>query len=222
MKRQNMDDQSLIEEQCLIISGGDYEDIPPYMHKIKMVIACDRGWEYAKKLGYKPNVVIGDFDSSEAPEDGAEIIRLPERKDDTDTMYAARYALKLGYKKINICCAFGGRLDHTVANIQTAAFLARNGAFVRMMGKDTEAFVFTAADKVIDGRDGYSLSVFALSDSCEGVTICGTKYEVENIGLCDSFPVGVSNLWKDDRAEITVKSGVLMVLMSRLNNGEHI
>lgn len=217
-----MEDQSLIEDQCLIISGGDYEDIPPYMHKIKMVIACDRGWEYAKKMGYRPSVVIGDFDSSKAPEDGVEIIRLPERKDDTDTMYAARHALKLGYKKIILCCAFGGRLDHTLANIQTAAFLARNGAFVRMMGKDTEAFVFTAAEKVIERREGFSLSVFSLSDSCEGVTICGTKYEVESIGLCDSFPVGVSNMWADGAAKITVKNGVLMVLMSRLKPGEHI
>ena len=128
---------------CLIITGGEYAAIPDDIRNADYVIACDRGWQYAQQMGIKPDLIIGDFDSSPRPETDIPILQFPSHKDDTDTMLAAREALKHGYKNIAICCAFGARLDHAMANIQTAAFLVSNGANVRLSGKDTEAWVFT-------------------------------------------------------------------------------
>ena len=204
-----------MERLCLLISGGEYADIPEDMKNADYVIACDRGWQYAQQMGIRPDLIIGDFDSSPRPETDIPILEFSSHKDDTDTMLAAREALKRGFKNIAICCAFGDRLDHTMANIQTAAFLVSGGASVRLSGKDTEAHVFTQGDTVIPKMPGYSLSLFSLSDKCEGVCIKNAEYECNEITLTNSFPLGVSNKWTTGDVNISVKTGILMVLCSK-------
>ena len=207
---------------CVIISGGEYCDLPGELRKSDYVIACDRGWQYAAKMGLRPDWIVGDFDSAPPPETDVPVTRVPTRKDDTDTMLAARRAADLGYRDVALVCAFGGRLDHTLANLQTAAWLVARSTRVRLIGADTDARAFTKGTERFPRRDGYSLSVFALSDRCEGVTVHGTKYECENETLTNGFPLGVSNIWASDTAEISVESGILLVLQSKLTPGEHI
>ena len=135
---------------------------------------------------------------------------------------AARRALEKGFRDIAVCCAFGGRLDHTLANLQTAAWLVSRGARVRLTGTDTDALAFSGGTAEFSRRDGWSLSVFALGGTCEGVRIRGTKFECEDATLSSAFPLGVSNVWAADAAEVGVRSGTLLVLRSRLKKGEHI
>ena len=166
-----------MNDLCIIISGGDFSPLPEDMPEPAFVIACDRGYEYADRLGLRPDLIVGDFDSAGKPETDIPIELLPTRKDDTDTMRAARRAIERGYRNITICCAFGGRLDHTLANIQTAAFMAERGARVRILGTDTDAWVFADGEIALPKQDGRSLSVFAVSDECTGLTVRGTKFE---------------------------------------------
>ena len=207
---------------CMIVSGGDFCPLPEELRAPDCVIACDRGYEHAARLGLAPDRIVGDFDSAPPPETDVPVERLPTRKDDTDTMFAARRALDAGYREIAICCAFGGRLDHTLANLQTAAWLVARGARVRLTGADTDALAFTNGTERFPRRDGWSLSVFALSDACEGVTVRGAKFECENETLTSTFPLGVSNVWTADEAEVSATSGILLVMQSKLKEGEHI
>ena len=203
-----------MNDLCLIITGGEYAIIPDDIRNADYVIACDRGWQYARQMGIKPDLIIGDFDSSPRPETDIPILQFPSHKDDTDTMLAAREALKLGFKNIAICCAFGARLDHTMANIQTASFLVSNGAMVRLSGKETEAYVFTQGVFSIPPMPAHSLSLFSISDQCEGVCIQNAEYECNDITLTNAFPLGVSNKWTSGSVNISVKKGILMVLCS--------
>jgi thiamine pyrophosphokinase len=206
---------------CLIVSGGDFSRPPEEILRAEYIIACDKGYEYAQRLSLAPDLIIGDFDSAPQPSDGR-VERVPSEKDDTDTMLAARRALEGGWRDIAVCCAFGGRLDHTFANIQTGAFIASHGGRARLFGADTEAAVINGGSIRLPRREGWSLSLFALSDRCEGVAISGAKYSGEGFELCPSFPLGVSNVWSAEAAEISVKSGLLLVLQSKLKPGEHI
>ena len=47
-------------------------------------------------------------------------------------------------------------------------------------------------------RAAGKLSVFALSDVCEGVSIRGAKYEVENVCITNAFPIGAGNDFRPD------------------------
>ena len=207
---------TVMEKICLIISGGDYADIPEEIKKASYYIACDRGWQYADKMRITPDLIIGDFDSSPEPEGSVPVMRFPSHKDDTDTMIAARHALSLGFTDIAICCAFGGRLDHTVANIQTAAFLVSNGASVRLYGHDSFAYVFSHGEICLPKMASCSLSLFSLSDRCTGVSVLGSEYEAGDLTLTNSFPLGVSNAWASSEARISVDSGILMILCSKI------
>ncbi len=216
------------KETCFLISGGTYADLPEDLPKEGYVIACDRGWEHARRLGLEPDRIVGDFDSSPRPEGASvPVDTFPSRKDDTDTMLAARLAADMGFTDVVIACSFGGRLDHTVANLQTAAFLAERGMRVRLCGADTDAWVLRgetdpAAELVLPRREGRSLSVFSMTDRCEGVSIRGASYECEEETLTNGFPLGVSNVWAAGEVRISVKSGVLLVIESALQAGEHI
>ena len=79
-------------KRCVII--GAVETDYPYEKLIKdtdFVICADKGWLNAKAHGIKPNMIVGDFDSSPKPEDtDTDIVVLPVVKDDTDTFHIAR------------------------------------------------------------------------------------------------------------------------------------
>lgn len=206
------------ERKCLIISGGEYTPLPDHKEAYSYIIACDKGWQHASRMKLVPDIVIGDFDSSPVPEGRLPIKTYPKEKDDTDTMLAARHALELGYKDITICCAFGGRIDHALGNIQAAAFIVSNGGEAALMGNDTFAYAFNGKKRVFPRLGEYSFSVFALSDKCTGVSILGSLYDCEDTDFTNCFPLGVSNGWKNDTIEICAGSGILLVVESRLRS----
>ena len=137
-------------------------------------------------------------------------------KDDTDTVSALRYALSRDFAEITLVCALGGRLDHTLANLQAAVFAARQGAALRILGADTEIQTLRAGTLRIPRREGWSLSVFAAEDHCRSVSISGAKYELHDAELTNDFPLGVSNEWAASDAEISLREGTLLIVLSRI------
>ena len=143
-----------------IISGGEYASMPD-IEKAKVVVACDKGYEYALAAGINPGVIVGDFDSySGKLPSGVETIRLPIEKDDTDTVSAVKLAIGRGAKIIYMYCAEGGhRPEHFIGNLQAAAFAAKQGVCVTVFGKDTLYRVLPHGKYVLDKKQGY-LSLF--------------------------------------------------------------
>jgi len=205
-------------KSCIIISGGDY-CLLPESEKNKYIIACDKGCLYASQQGIKPDLIIGDFDSYDGglPE-GVKVVRYPAEKDDTDTMIAVKTALELGYDDMTVYCGFGGRLDHLYANFQAAVYGAEHGTVCRFVDEANEVFAIRNGIVELPAREGWALSVFAVSDECSGVTIEGAKYEISGAKLTNAFPIGVSNQWKQDSpaARISVGEGTLLIIMSKM------
>ena len=206
-------------KKCLIISGGDLtakENIR--MTSPDLVIACDRGYRHAEKLGIRPDLIVGDFDSAEREDAAAKlgVKTYPVEKDDTDTMLAIKEALGRGFCEIEVTCFGGGRLDHLFANLQAGAYIAAAGARAILTSDDAAVFVEQAPCRmVLPCEKGRSLSVFSLSGECTGVTIRGAKYETENARITNTFPIGVSNEWRTGTAEISAETGILMVMTCR-------
>ena len=200
---------------CLIISGGDFS--PFTVPEGAFVIACDRGYAYARRCGVRPHLVVGDFDSYSGELDPEiPLQKLPVEKDDTDTMSALRFALSRGFAEITLVCALGGRLDHLLANLQSLAFAAARGASVRIESPDTEIRTLRNGSLRLPRREGYSLSVFAVDGICRGLCIRGTKYTLEDAELLPDFPLGASNEWSAEEAEITLREGTLLIVESRI------
>ncbi|MBQ8497235.1 MAG: thiamine diphosphokinase [Clostridia bacterium] len=182
-----------------------------------LVLCADVAYLAAKKEHIEPNIIIGDFDhgTNDAPASStAEFIRVPSEKDDTDTMLCVKCAVQKGADEVVIVGGIGGRLDHTFANLQTLAYIEKHGAHGRLITEDNEAFLISRETHIAK-KDGWYLSVFAYDGICTGVTITGTKYEVSNVSLNTSFPLGVSNEITAKEAVISVKNGTLLIILSK-------
>lgn len=202
--------------RCLIISGGMLGSVPERQPG-DLVIACDRGYAYCERLGIRPDIFVGDFDSFSgeiAP--GVAVERLKPEKDDTDTGHAVALALARGCRTLILTCALGGRLDHTMANLQTCVEAAEAGADVQILDERTEIAFLTGGTRRVARRPGWSLSVFSMTDTCTGVCLRGVKYPLENAVLTNRVPLGVSNEFAAPEAEICLRSGVLMVVQTKL------
>ena len=99
--------------RCVIFTAGDQHGIEKHEIGLRhddFVICCDAGYRLAQRLGVRPDLLLGDFDSytGALPED-IPVQRYIRDKDDTDTVIAVRYALEHGYDSILLVAATGGR-----------------------------------------------------------------------------------------------------------------
>lgn len=200
---------------CLIIAGSPECMIPADHADADLIIACDYGYQHALENGIMPHLLIGDFDSyrGSLPE-GIPIRRFPSEKDDTDTMLAVREALNRGYRRIVIAGGLGGRIDHEQANIAAAVFAAEQGARCFLIDEHHQIFVLKDSSCRIARGQWKKLSVFSFSDRAEGVTLKGLKYPLTDSVMTSTYPLGVSNSFVSETAEISVRLGTLLIILT--------
>ncbi len=185
---------------CYIFSAVEMKSNFPKPSEDDLIIAADAGYLNVQRAGLTPDIIIGDFDSSEKPVTDTPIKTFPVLKDEN------------GYKRFEIYGGLGGeRTDHTVANIQSLAFIADHGGQGFLVG-ETETFTLIKNSSVtIRSEKGRTLSVFAYGGTANGVSLKGSVYEAEDLTLSPFFPLGVSNKFDSDTADIGVKDGYLLI-----------
>ena len=202
-----------------IFGSGEYGDAATGVIPGAPVIAADGGLEALNARGIAPDLIVGDFDSygGELPE-GVRVIRRPVRKDETDMELAVGLALERGAERIVIYGGLGGRLDHTLANIQLLAGLARRGVrgYLAGPGETVTALCAGRARFTPDFRG--VLSVFAYGGEAQ-ITETGLLYGLHKAVLRDDRPLGVSNEFAGSPAEVTVHSGTAILLWSGAGSG---
>ena len=202
-----------MSDRCFIFAAGTFYGLREHPAPGDFVIAADAGYKTCLREGITPDLLLGDFDSMEQPSDFANIHRSPVEKDDTDTMLAVKTGLDRGCTEFYLYGGTGGRrLDHTLANLQTLLYLRRHGARGWLYGDD---FVWTAIEDealTIRREVEWGLrSVFCLGDRAEGVDETGCQYPLSGAVLTPAFPLGVSNHILEERAEVAVRHGALLV-----------
>ena len=199
---------------CWIFAGAPDDGFTALPPDNAYIIAADSGYLAVKKMDLTPDLVLGDFDSLEVKPDCMEIITAPAEKDDTDTMLAVKTALCRGYTDITIAGSIGGRLDHTYANIQTLAYILKNGGFGRLVGGNDTVELLNVGEYSYERKDSMYLSLFSYGESAV-LTTTGTKYNVTQYRLESTFPLGVSNEITHDKCGISVHEGQVLVIFSK-------
>lgn len=116
--------------RCVILSACPVQpELKRLLRSDDFIIACDAGYRNCVRLGCKPDIIVGDFDSAPCPQqDTDDIVVLPHVKDDTDTEYAAKLAAQKGFDEVLLLGALGGRrVEHTLANLCTGLGLEQRG-----------------------------------------------------------------------------------------------
>lgn len=179
------------------------------------ILCADGGYRHALEAGITPSLVIGDLDSLFGivpPE--AILERVPVEKDDTDTMLCVRYVLSHGYTACSIIGGIGGRLDHTLANLQALAFATIHGMRAELIGDHDRALMLQDGATTLKREENCSLSLLSFSERCIGVTTSGVKYPLTNATITQDNPMAVSNSFMEDAAHIEVKKGMMLIVFS--------
>jgi thiamine pyrophosphokinase len=174
------------------------------------MIAADGGYTALQRLGIRPDLLLGDFDSlTDVPTD-VPIVKLPAEKDDTDVLAALRIGCERGYRQFQIFGGTGGRFDHTIANLQSLLWLAQRGARGTLVASSQCATVISGSLTFGPEASGY-LSVFAVGGPTT-VTLSGLKYEIADTVLEPGFPRGVSNEFRGVPSQIDITRGFALVV----------
>ena len=197
---------------CYIMGAGTYQGEYFCPKSGDFVIAADAGLKYLQDAGINADLVVGDFDSMGAVPEHPNVIRHPTVKDDTDLLLAVKQGLDLGYRRFVMFGALGKRIDHSIANLQINNYLSRRGARGYLIGGGM------ACTAITDGKINFTaaaegtISVFSQCDRSTGVNLRGLKYTLDNAVLSNSMPIGVSNEFTGQRAEVSVENGTLLII----------
>lgn len=203
-------------KDAVLLGGGeirDYGRVASLAAPGSFVVCADSGYRHCGRLGLTPGLLVGDFDSIGRLPGGVPHLPFPAEKDYTDTTLALKTLLGRGYTRLLLAGMLGGRLDHTLANLQSLAHLSVIGADALMTDGETDAFAVTDGEITLSPRQDCYFSLLCASGECRGVTIRGAKYLLDRHTLRFDLPRAVSNEFLGGPVTVTVEEGTLTILV---------
>ena len=209
----------------IFLLNGDFDkeyDLN-FFKKYNYIICIDGGFEKFLKLNLdiEPDYIIGDFDSiSNMKEKTNNIskdkIIFKDNQDDNDTEFALKYILKKypneKIKNINfIYSTSTSRIDHLLCNTILLRKIPLN-INSKITTKTQEIFLVRNKTEIL-GQKTKTLSVIPITD-VKGLCIKGCKWELDNVDFNFGFIGGISNIVEKDPAEISVKEGECIIVIS--------
>lgn len=201
--------------RCVIVGGANinnYDFIREKLSADDYIIFCDSGLKHMENLRVQPSLIVGDFDSHENPQLDIETIVLPCKKDDTDTVYAVKEAIKRRYDNFLLIGVVGARLDHTLGNVSILVYLDSLGKKGCIIDDYSEIEIVSNGPAYIE--DSYSFfSLLNISGTAKGITIENAKYPLDNAEITCEYQYGISNeVLKGHKAAIRITEGKLLLI----------
>ena len=210
----------------VIISGGHIDDVFALdwldKNKYDCMIAADSGMNFLHRNGIVPDIIAGDFDSVQSESlsyfqclNDVQVMRLNPIKDDTDTEFVIREAIRRGASEIVLLGATGTRLDHVLANVNLLGIGLEEGVEIQLVDKHNRIRMINEKLEINKVEQfGVFVSILPIKGDAKGVTLEGMKYPLKNADISCFSSLGVSNEIVDKSARISVEQGVLLVIES--------
>lgn len=213
--------------RILIFANGELPNIDKARAILKdddYIICADGGTRHALALDLKPDLVIGDMDSTEKADlkklrdDGVSIELFPRDKNETDLELAIERAIELEPKEIIIVAALGGRIDQTLGNIALLAD-SRLSAFDVRLDDGVEEIFFCRYQLEVHGGSGDIVSLIPWGGPVHHIQTQGLKWALNDETLHPDRTRGISNEMISNNASIKIGSGLLLVLLTHISKG---
>lgn len=202
-------------KRCVIFGGAeinDYGRVAEYLRDDDFLIFCDSGLRHKKAMGLPADLIVGDFDSYENPMLDVETIVLPCEKDDTDTVYAAKEAIKRGFEDFLLLGVTGARMDHTMGNISLLLMLNMEGKHALIVDDYSEMEIIYDKPAYVDDRFSF-FSVINIMGKAEGIVIENAKFPLNGGNITCDYQYGISNeVIMGKTAKITVAEGRVLLV----------
>ncbi|NJL95357.1 MAG: thiamine diphosphokinase [Anaerolineae bacterium] len=208
-------------ENVIIFANGHLNDgiaVRQALERPALLMAADGGANLALKMDYLVSVVIGDMDSifpetlTHLEAQGAEVLRFPMEKNETDLELALREAVRRGARWIRLIGAVGNRLDQTMANVYLMNLPELAAVDVRIVAGRQTIWLLPPGDHVLLGEVGDTLSLIPISGDVTGITTSGLKYVLREDRLAFGPARGVSNVIIQAEPQVHIAAGILMVV----------
>ena len=206
-------------KRCVIVGGADinnYDYIRGRLCADDYIVFCDSGLRHLEPLQVKPSLIVGDFDSHDNPYLDVETIVLPCEKDDTDTVFAVKEAIKRGFDYFLLIGVVGARLDHTLGNVSILLYLDSIGKKGIVIDDYSEMEIVSNEPAYIE--DSYAFfSLLNVSGTAKGITIENAKYLLNNAEITCEYQYGVSNeVLPGKTAKVSILEGKLLLIKDRV------
>lgn len=210
---------------CIVLNGEvkDYEFVKYALscYEYDIVICADGGASHLYKLNIVPDYILGDLDSL-----NSEIIdfykmnkvnfkQFPTRKDETDAELCINLAKDLDVKEIHFIGALGGRIDHTIANINLMYYIKQLGITPMIKTSDVDMYLISNETSIIEGKKGDTISVIPIKDDAKGVTLENLEYPLSNFCMKYGTPIGISNVMEKNECRVSVEDGNLLIIRNK-------
>lgn len=199
------------------IIAGDFDSVD------EVSFATFEQYSHINEMGQeiqKDDISYDDFhekiQSNSISHKKIEMIRLNPIKDDTDTEFVIREAIRRGATKIVILGATGTRLDHVLANIYLLGLGLEHKVHMELV--DAYNRIRMINDRIVIAKNeqfGNFVSVLPIKGDAKGVTLEGMKYPLKDAMIPCFSSLGVSNEIVEEWAKISVEQGTLLVIESR-------
>jgi len=203
--------------KILIVLNQTDHYIPVDKHDF--VIGVDGGCRWCLDNNQPIDLAVGDFDSldkenlKELANRAVNIERHPEHKDHTDLELALAAAMNRAPSAITIYGVWGGRIDHSLANLLCIARQTAQTPVIMHGGSDQSGYLIKNKQKInITAEIGYCISILALGRDCSGVYNKGLKYPLKDAIVKQGTGIGLSNLTTAPVSEISLQNGTLLIL----------
>ena len=157
-------------------------------------------------------LLIGDYDSSEEPDAGHQL--LPRVKDVTDTEAALDIAFEKGAGQTVILGGLGGRFDHSLGNLSLLAKYQGRMETEILDGQNRVKLLSPGEYAVPRSRFRF-LSFVPYMGRVRGLTLTGVKYPLKDHTLTEGNTLGISNEITGREAKIAFREGILIMIESR-------
>ena len=202
-------------QRCVIVGGAgirEYQRIRESLRGDDWFVYCDGGLKHVQELGREPNLIVGDFDSHEQPETDTEMIVLPREKDDTDTVYAVKEAVRRGFREFLLIGVIGERFDHTFGNVALLLYLDSLGIPACILDDYSEMRIISRETAEVK-EDCSWFSLLNISGTAKGITIRGAKYPLTDGEITSEYQYGISNeVLPGKTAHVSVREGRLLLV----------
>ncbi|MDR2353735.1 MAG: thiamine diphosphokinase [Deltaproteobacteria bacterium] len=221
-------------ERIIIFLNGEFNpppNLPPNPDPEDVIIATDGGIKHVLNLGWSPQILLGDFDSTPfeilTRLKGRSSLRLytfPVEKDKTDFELTLDFVLKdfPNAKTVIIFGALGKRWDMTLSNLILPVTFFQ--AYPKSRKKPH--ILFWDAHTIIHLLEGpntlqispefanFIFSLIPLSPIVKGVTLNGNfKYPLKEGDLLFGHTLGLSNVILEDAGSVSFKEGYLGIFL---------
>ena len=207
-----------IKKLLIILNGKLSDNLESYKNAFKkekfFVIACDGGFLNAQKLGIKPDLLIGDFDSVGDLEVENKI-QFPVEKDKSDAELAVDWGINNGFSEFEIWGALGGDVDHTLFNISLLLKIEKAGKRGRIFHPPLTIFLLEKAGKII-GNVGDKVSLYPFTDVVKNVKVRGFKYPLHEEDIVKGSTRTLSNELIKREGWVEFKEGIILVIRKQV------